>query len=95
MIDLQKGIVTFPSVHPISEVIKTRASWPMLSVRTACQLCWSTLPGERRAVRNDRAVAKLHPGWTDLIPELNQQPGDIVVTKRTWGAFRGRTSKTN
>ena len=25
--------------------------------------------------------------WTDLIPELNQQPSDIVVTKRTWGAF--------
>ncbi len=26
-------------------------------------------------------------GWTDLIPALNQQPGDIVVTKQTWGAF--------
>ena len=26
-------------------------------------------------------------GWTDLIGELDQQPGDIVVTKRTWGAF--------
>ncbi len=26
-------------------------------------------------------------GWTDLIPELGQQPSDIVVTKRTWGAF--------
>ena len=26
-------------------------------------------------------------GWTDLIPEMDQQPGDILVTKRTWGAF--------
>ena len=26
-------------------------------------------------------------GWTDLIPELNRQPDDHVVTKRTWGAF--------
>jgi nicotinamidase-related amidase len=26
-------------------------------------------------------------GWTNLIPELNQQPSDILVTKRTWGAF--------
>jgi nicotinamidase-related amidase len=25
--------------------------------------------------------------WTNLIPELDRQPGDIVVTKRTWGAF--------
>jgi hypothetical protein len=26
-------------------------------------------------------------GWTDFIPELNQQPSDIVVTKRSRGAF--------
>jgi nicotinamidase-related amidase len=26
-------------------------------------------------------------GWSDLIPELNQQPEDHTVTKRTWGAF--------
>jgi nicotinamidase-related amidase len=26
-------------------------------------------------------------GWTDLVPELNQQPEDHTVTKRTWGAF--------
>ena len=25
--------------------------------------------------------------WADLLPELNQQPGDHVVTKRQWGAF--------
>ena len=27
------------------------------------------------------------PGWSDLIPELNRQPQDHLVTKRTWGAF--------
>jgi nicotinamidase-related amidase len=26
-------------------------------------------------------------GFTDLLPELNRQPDDIVVTKQTWGAF--------
>ena len=26
-------------------------------------------------------------GWTELIPELNRQPSDHTVTKRTWGAF--------
>jgi nicotinamidase-related amidase len=25
--------------------------------------------------------------WSELVPELNQQPADIVVSKRTWGAF--------
>ncbi|MDX3809953.1 isochorismatase family protein [Bosea thiooxidans] len=26
-------------------------------------------------------------GFTDFVPELAQQPEDITVTKRTWGAF--------
>jgi nicotinamidase-related amidase len=29
----------------------------------------------------------LAEGWTDLLPELNHQPSDLVVTKRSWGAF--------
>ncbi|MGZ3375388.1 MAG: isochorismatase family protein, partial [Phenylobacterium sp.] len=32
-------------------------------------------------------LGSLPDGWTDFIPELNRQPTDIVVTKRTWGAF--------
>jgi nicotinamidase-related amidase len=28
-------------------------------------------------------------GWDELLPELGRQPGDICVTKRTWGAFTG------
>jgi nicotinamidase-related amidase len=29
------------------------------------------------------------PNWTELIPELDQQPSDIVIFKRQWGAFYG------
>ena len=29
------------------------------------------------------------PDWSDLIPELDRQPGDIVILKRQWGAFYG------
>jgi nicotinamidase-related amidase len=31
----------------------------------------------------------LPPGWMDLIPELDQQTGDVVIFKRQWGAFYG------
>ncbi|HZY98358.1 MAG TPA: isochorismatase family protein, partial [Candidatus Baltobacteraceae bacterium] len=34
-----------------------------------------------------RPHLQLAPGWTDLIPELNRQPHDHVVTKHTPGAF--------
>jgi nicotinamidase-related amidase len=33
--------------------------------------------------------ATLPEGFSDLIPELDRQPGDILVTKKTWGAFAG------
>jgi nicotinamidase-related amidase len=38
-----------------------------------------------------RGGARQQPaaGWADLAPDLNQQPEDHTVTKRTWGAFHG------
>ena len=43
-----------------------------------------TAPGRTEQPPRNRTYPE---GWTDLLPELNQQPSDIVVTKRTWGAF--------
>jgi hypothetical protein len=34
-----------------------------------------------------RGIRQFPTGWTDLVPELNQQPEDYTVTKREWGAF--------
>ncbi len=34
-------------------------------------------------------TAPMPPDWSELIPELNRQPGDIVILKRQWGAFYG------
>jgi nicotinamidase-related amidase len=36
-----------------------------------------------------RFAGTLPPDWSELIPELDRQPGDIVVLKRQWGAFYG------
>jgi nicotinamidase-related amidase len=33
--------------------------------------------------------ASVPPDFSELVPELGQQPGDVVVTKRQWGAFYG------
>jgi nicotinamidase-related amidase len=38
-------------------------------------------------VEHRRSLEGLPAGWTDLVPELNAQPGDLLITKRTWGAF--------
>jgi nicotinamidase-related amidase len=36
-----------------------------------------------------RASAPPQPDWSELVAELDRQPGDMVVLKRQWGAFYG------
>jgi len=36
-----------------------------------------------------RMRGPMPPDWSELVPKLNQQPDDIVVLKRQWGAFYG------
>ncbi len=88
VIDLQKGIVSLPTAHPIGDVVKharmladtfRRRGLPVVLVNVA-----GGSPGRTERPRHSEPFPA---GWTDLIPEIDQQPGDIVVTKRTWGAF--------
>ena len=60
LVDLQKGIVAYPTVHPIGEC-STPARWPMHSVAIGCRWCLSTSPVERRDGRNRRAHAGSFP----------------------------------
>ncbi len=90
VIDLQKGIVSLPTIHPITDVIERscalieafrREGLPVVLVNVA-----GGAPGR---TEQPPRHATLPEGFADLISELNKQPGDIVVTKRTWGAFPG------
>ena len=88
VVDLQRGIVGSPFIHPIDEIVAcTRAlldafrerGLPVVLVNVA-----GVAPGRTERPPHGRS---LPAGWTDFIPELDRQPNDIVVTKRTWGAF--------
>jgi nicotinamidase-related amidase len=89
VIDLQKGIVHGNFIHPIGEIVeRTRQlidvfrakKLPVVLVNVAGRAPGRTEQGPRRN-------PSFADGWTDFLPELNRQPGDIVVTKRSWGAF--------
>ena len=88
VIDLQKGIVAYPTVHPIDEVVKRAAALADAFRRQGLPVVLVNVDGGAPG-RTERArpPAEFPVGWTDIIPELNQQPQDHVVTKRTWGAF--------
>jgi nicotinamidase-related amidase len=88
VVDLQKGIVGASFIHRIDKVVeRSRAlldafrerGLPVVLVNVA-----GAAPGRTERPRHSEPRPA---GWTDFIPELDQQPGDIVVTKRTWGAF--------
>jgi len=88
VVDLQKGIVSLPTAHPIADVVThvgalTEAfrghGCPVVLVNVA-----GAAPGRTEQPRGHR---DLPAGWTDLIPELNRQSQDHVVTKHTAGAF--------
>ena len=88
IIDLQKGIVSRSFAHPVAEVVKNARALadafrthtlPVVLVNVA-----GMAPGRTEQVRR---MGDLPAGWTDLIPELGQQPADHCITKYTTGAF--------
>ncbi len=92
VIDLQKGIVGLPTVHPVSEIIGRAAQLarafrerglPVVLVNVT-----GTAPGRIDAKRPSFALS---PDWAELVPELEQRPGDHLVSKQRWGAFIGKS----
>jgi nicotinamidase-related amidase len=88
VIDLQKGIVGMPTAHPMADIVNKAVGLvdafrshdlPVVLVNVD-----GVPPGR---TEQSHHVREFPAGWTDLIPELNRQPSDHLVTKRTRGAF--------
>jgi nicotinamidase-related amidase len=88
VIDLQKGIVARSGAQAVEGVVARAArladafrrhGLPVVLVNVA-----GMAPGR---TEQPRMALNIPDGWTDLIPELNRQPGDHLVTKYTPGAF--------
>jgi nicotinamidase-related amidase len=88
VVDLQNGVAPRPFTPSMERVIQRAAALaeafrgrglPVVLVNVA-----GVAAGRTEQPRPHRQPP---PGWTDLIPELNQQPQDLVVTKLTRGAF--------
>jgi nicotinamidase-related amidase len=88
VIDLQKGIVGFPTVHPIGGVLVSAtvltATFRRRGLPGVLVNATGVAPGR---TERSHSLEGLPADWADLVPELNAQPNDLLVTKRTWGAF--------
>jgi nicotinamidase-related amidase len=90
LIDLQKGIVGLPTAHPTSEVVGRSAQLARAFRRRGLPVVLVNVTG-RAPGRTDAGPTKLSfpPDWAELVPELEQQAGDYLITKQRVGAFIG------
>jgi nicotinamidase-related amidase len=88
VIDLQKGLLAYPTLHPLPEIVARAAELatafrrhglPVVLVNAAARA-----PGRTDQPRRPLAQAA---DWLEFVPELGQRPDDLVVTKTSPGAF--------
>jgi nicotinamidase-related amidase len=90
VIDIQKGIVGFPLLMPAGDLISRAASLADAFRAKGQAVVLVNVNGAAPGRTDSKASLDGVPAdFADLVPELNQQPSDILVTKQTIGAFTG------
>ena len=88
IVDLQSGLVGSSFIDPIDDVVTHACSLIVAFRRHGLPVVLVNVDGVAPGrTERPRHTGELPDGWTSFLPELGRQPGDIVVTKRTWGAF--------
>jgi nicotinamidase-related amidase len=103
LIDLQKGIVNLPLVHPAQQIIEKSAELiaafrlkklPIVIVNVdPLGAKWTRARVEVPSVPSGEdqithARSVMEAGgFFDIVPEIHTEPDDIFITKTTWGAF--------
>jgi len=91
VIDLQKGLATRPMVHPMGVIVgnsaRLAAAFRAYGLPVVLVNATGTAPGRTQAP--SRVRGEFPPDFAELLPELDAQPSDILVSKQCWGAFTG------
>jgi len=89
VVDLQKAVVGLPTAHPTADIVARSAELAAaFRARGLPVVLVNATGGAPGRVEFQRAGGGLRsPDAADLVPELDQQPSDILVSKQTWGAF--------
>jgi nicotinamidase-related amidase len=90
VIDLQQGVAALPTAHPVEGVIANSRKLADAFRAGGLPVILVNVNGAPSG-RTERSMpgGPRPEGWDKLVPELNQQPTDHLVTKKTRGAFTG------
>ena len=91
VVDLQQGFTAVATVHPMRDGVRRAGRLADAFRRRDLTFVLvnvdATAPGRTEA---PSCAPRERPAeWTEIAPELNRQPRDHLVTKRTWGSFTG------
>ncbi len=90
VIDLQKGIVGLPLAHPAGEIVARSARLARAFRERGLPVVLVNVTGRPPGrTSGGSPTFSFPPDWTELVPELEQQPGDILISKQRVGAFIG------
>lgn len=98
VIDLQKGITGRQAAPVPTQTVVANAAQLLTAARLSgaqailVHVGGSTDGGDwlrPTADEPSHRPASLPPDWMEFVPELGQQPNDVVIRKRQWGAFYG------
>jgi nicotinamidase-related amidase len=80
VIDLQKGLLKYPTVHPVAEVVANAAALAKAFRSQGHPVVLVSVVGGTRG-------PGLQPDWAEPADELDAQDGDLRISKERWGAF--------
>ena len=92
LIDLQKGIVGYPTVHPMSDILEQCAKLVAAFREANLPVVIVNVNAGGAAWTRTRKDAKQSSGaykddFMEITHEIKTLPDDIFITKHTWGAF--------
>jgi len=103
LIDLQKGIVRMDTAHPVKNILQKASMLvdvfraanllivvvhvnPMDAPWTKTRVEVSNLP-QNQMMKTIAKMAMPIMGFTDIVPEIEIKPEDILIEKKSWNAF--------
>lgn len=90
VIDLQKGIVGLPTAHPTAEIVERSARLARAFRERSLPVVLVNVTGRAPGRTSfNRPMPPFPPDWTELVPELDPQPSDLLISKQRVGAFIG------
>ncbi len=88
VVDLQQGIVAVPLAQELQPILDNAVKLIQAFRQRDLPVVLINVEGAPKGRTNvSRPPQTITADWADLLPILDQQPSDILITKRNWGAF--------